>query len=210
VLTYLRENDLEGALSAAQVYQKRNPGDTEPLLLLGRVYMQMGNINAAHQAFEDVLELEPGNPSANHRLASMAVVDKDIPAAKAYYAAVIKEQPHFLSTLTALAYPNGTEKNTDAMVSYLEEAIDAHPEAIQPKVILARYYLGTGRPDKVPVTLSGLSEGESKMPLVLRLMGKSQLAQKKYSDARYSLELLIGQLGEHASAQDHQLLGMAY
>ncbi len=210
VLTHLRENDFEGALKAVQSYQSRNPGDTEPLLLLGRVYMEMGNVDAAHQAFEDVLELEPGNPSASHKLASLAIVDNDIPAARAYYEAVLKEHPHFLSTLTALAFLAGTEKNTDDMVSFLDEAIDAHPHALQPKVILARYYLGIGRADKVPVTLSGLSEGESKMPLVLRLMGRSQLAEKKYSDARYSLQLLVDQQGELASAEDHQLLGMAY
>lgn len=210
VLTYLKQNNYDGALETAQAYQQRNPGEVAPLLLLARVYLEQGSSNAAHQTFVEVLELDPGNPSANHRLAAMAGAAKDPAAAKSYYGAVLKEHPHFLSTLVALAFLEGSENNFEAMVSYLEEAIEAHPAAIQPKVILARYYLTAGRADKVPVTLSGLSESQNDTPVVLRLMGKSQLAEKKYADARYSLELLIDLENERATAEDYRLLAMAY
>ena len=204
VLTYLRDKDFESALEAADDYQQRDPASVMPHLLIGRIYREAGDAEAARKAFLSAIELEPGNPSANHSLAIMAFRGKELDKARGYYKAVLKEHEHFLNTLIALAALEASLKNYEVMVDYLQEAIETHPQAIQPKVVLARYYLASERSDKVGLALSGLSDSQRDTPIILRLSAQYQFEEAKFSDARHSIERVI-ELG-HGNTDDHLML----
>ena len=94
------------------------------------------------------------------------------------------------------------------MLEHLQQAATAHPKSVQPKVLLARYYLTQGKPAKVPALMLELSEEQRQNPDVLDVMARAQLAQKQYPEAKYGLEQLIEQ--QPNSAQAHFLLAQAY
>ncbi|MFT5335338.1 MAG: putative PEP-CTERM system TPR-repeat lipoprotein [Halioglobus sp.] len=208
VLTHLKNNDYDSALDAAKTYQQNESFKVAPLLLLARVYESVGDTEAARKSYLEAIDLEPANPSANHSLAVIAFSKNDVNSARTYYNNVLDNHEDFLPTLMRLAVLDASIKDYDAMVTRLNQAIEKHPEAIQPRIVLARHYLSTAQPEKVQSLLVGLPEEWQNTPLVLRLLSRSQYEQGLYSDMRYSLEKVV-QLGQ-ATGEDHQSLAAAY
>jgi putative PEP-CTERM system TPR-repeat lipoprotein len=205
---YLRQKDIGKALQAAESYRDAYPDTAAPYNLIGRLRLESGDEASARQSFERARELEPGNPIANHRLAALAIKKKAYQETRGYYQNVLSYQRDHLSTLLKLAALDALEENEQAMLAHLQQAATAHPKAVQPKILLARYYLRQGEPTKVPTLMVELSEAQRRIPAVLEVMARSQLAQKQYAQAKYSLEQLIEQRPD--SAQAHLQLARAY
>lgn len=207
VLSYMQQGDEDKALAAAKDYRARNPVSVAPLNLLGRVYMATGKETLARESFEKALTIEPGDPAAHSNLAQLARDKQQLDVARQHYEQILKYQPDFLSALIQLASLDAMANDDDAMVARLEQAMQAHPEALQPRLILARYYLSTDAAQKVPVLFTELDETLQNVPAVLNVIAMSQLAEEDYAGARYTLEKL-GQLAP-GSAQLHHQMAMA-
>lgn len=208
VLTHLKNDDYDSAIEIAKAYQQRESFEVAPYLLLARVYESVGNTEDARKAYLEAIDLEPANPAANHKLAVMAFAKKDLKSAKAYYNNVLAAHEHFLPTLMGLAVLDASTNDYESMVARLNEALEEHPQAIQPKVVLARHFLSTGQPEKVKPILSDLPEEWQNTSLVLRLLASAQYEQGLYSDMRYSMEKVV-ESGQ-ATSEDHQTLAAAY
>jgi len=100
------------------------------------------------------------------------------------------------------------EKNEEQMVQHLQQAMDTHPEAAQPRLILARYYLTEGAPGKATTLLAPLDAEQKQTAPALKVMGMAQLQQKKYVEAKITLEQLVAKAPK--SAEAHYLLAQAY
>ena len=71
-----------------------------------------------------------------------------------------------------LAKLDAREGEVESMMNRLETAVEEHPDALQPRVVLARAYLATNRPEQVAVVFSGLDDTEKSVPAVLNEMAR--------------------------------------
>lgn len=207
VLNYLRQNELEKALQAAEAYRQRQPGIATPYNLLGRVHMTAKRKAEAREAFQRAREVAPGDPFACQSLALFAMQDQQHSVAEGYYQEILAHHKDNLPALLKLAALKQLDGDETAMLVYLERGMEANPSAYQPRLILARYYLSKDRPEKVAVLLSGLNTGADN-PEALYLLGQAQLAEEDFHSAQASFEKLLS-LKPNA-AKGYYLLARAY
>jgi putative PEP-CTERM system TPR-repeat lipoprotein len=208
VLNHLQHERYEQALQASEAYRQRNPDSPAPHNLFARVYILMGEVDKARDSLSKALEIAPADPSANHALAVLARKDEDFEAARAYYQNVLNEQKDHLQTLIYLASLDAQEKKDGEMVKHLQQAIDAYPRAIQPRLMLAEHYLNKGDPEQVSLLFVDIEDSQRSLPPVLSVIASSQLMKKEFLQARSTLKKLVEISPE--SAQAHSLLARAY
>lgn len=191
VLNQLQKRDYPAAIAAALEYQRRHLTDVAPYNLLGKVYLEAGQREEARAAFLQALALESADAAANHSLAQMALAQDDLAAARGYYETVLAEQPESVSTLIQLAKLDAREGNEEAMLERLEQAVEADKTALQPRLLLGRYYLGKARPEQVAPLFTNLPQRRQMEPEVLRLLAMAQLSTKDRTGAQFTLDQLL-------------------
>lgn len=207
VLNYLQKKDYPAAIAAAEAYQKRNPDDVAPYNLLGRVLQEAGKPEKARKAFQGALALDGSDQGANSYLAQLALVGNDTVTARNHYKTILAANPNSHQALIQLASLDARENKEQAMVDHLETAMAVAPAALEPRVLLARYYLAKGKPAQIPPLFATLDAEQQQTPEVLRLMAISQLSTKDASAAQFSLEQLLKSGPD--SAELRHLMAMA-
>ena len=205
---YMDQEDPAKAMQVADIFREHQPDSTIPLNLIGSLLIKKGDEKSAVNTFERALKLAPGDPGASHRLASLAIKAKDYQKARDYYLGVLETHKDHLDTLLKLAQLDAIENDEPAMIARLKQALSTHPNSVRAAVMLARYYLVKGEPDKVAPLMVGLSSQNKSDPGVLEVMAYSQLDQKQYSDAKYNLEQLVQRRPK--VAQLHFVLGKVF
>jgi len=205
---YLDQKDFDKALKAAEAYRDQYPDSTAPYNLIGRVQIASGQETDAAKAFTRAREIAPGDPEASYNLAVLAITKQAYQEARGYYEDVLQYHEDNLLALVKLAALDALENKQQAMLEHLQQAVAAHPKVVWPRVLLARYYMTQGEPGKVTALMLELSKKQRQAPDVLEVMALSQLAQKQYYEAKYSLEQLIERQPD--SAQAHFLLAQAH
>jgi putative PEP-CTERM system TPR-repeat lipoprotein len=190
VLSLVEQGKYEEALAAAQELADREPDNPTRLNLTGWIHNRAGDTDKARAAYASVLARLPSDPGANHSLAQMAIAADDLEAAQGYYEAVLRGDNKHLSAMVQLALISGRRGDEAAMVTELERAIELHPRALQPRIMLARYHLSQGRADKVSSTFLGLNDLERADPRVMQLAAAAQVVGTDYSEALFTLEKL--------------------
>ena len=207
-IQYLNDiQDFSGALAAAKDYARHHPESVQVYTLLGQNYLNNKLVDDAIATFNAALSLAPGDPTANHALALIEQEQGNTAASRARYQAILAERPDHLPTLLHLAVMAAEPGNEADMVAQLKHAIEAHPDALEPKLMLARYYVWKNTPSKIPVLFAFLSEVQQRSPEVLRLMAISQISEQQYGKALYNLQQLVK--SEPDTTLVHHLLATA-
>ncbi len=208
VLGYLKEKNYDKALETARKYQEKHPDSPAPWNLIGRIQLAAGRRKEAIDAFQKALKVKPGDPGALSMLAKLSIDQKDYAKARNYYEQILARHENHLATLLRLSALDALEHREKEMVKHLQQAIDAHPDALQPRLILSRYYLTKGDHDAALTMLGDLNDPQKRNPAVLETLGLIQLGRKKYTQASVTLEQLVEQRPK--SAQAHFLLAQAW
>ena len=183
VLSYIKQKVFSKALDTAKKYVAANPKDAGPKNLLATVYLAKGDIEEAKNTFNNVLKHDPSNRTANEKLAQLAIQNKDTKAARKYFKNILVDNENHLQTLINLAALDALDKNSEGFVAHLNQAIDAHPEAIQPKLVLSRYYLTLNQPDKALLTINKNTTPNTNDPAILLITAMAHLQQRKFEDS---------------------------
>lgn len=207
VMNHLQKKDYDAAIKAAQAYKNRHLASVTPYNLLGRVYLEADRRDEAVAAFKKALSIDAADPAANHNLAQLAVLDGDLGTARGYYRVILGERENFLPALMQLALLDARENKGEELVAHLEQAIEAHPANLQPRLLMARYQLSQGRSDKVASVFSDLDSVQQKSPQVLQLMAMAQLSGNENEEAQYTLEQLAESVPDTAAL--HQMMANA-
>jgi putative PEP-CTERM system TPR-repeat lipoprotein len=208
ILDHLKNKDYGLAIEAAEDYQKKAPDIVTPYNLAGRIYIKSGQTAEAKAAFEKARSISPGDPYACQQLASLAIKEGDADSAHSYYEEILNHHENHLSTLVQVAGLYALEGNQQLMVRNLDLAITAHPRALQPRIILARYYLAIGKLPQVSFVLANIDDIHKDNPSVLNIIAVAQIAQKEFSQAKITIKRLIEV--QPGSAETHYLMATTY
>lgn len=190
VLGQLAKKDIPGAIRAAEDYRKRHPDSATPYNLLGRIHAATGKPDEARKAWEQALEVAPGDPGASQSLAALAIEAKDYAAARRYYDGVLVAHPDYLPVQMRLAGLDFTEGKPEAMVARLKDIMAAHPKELEPRLALVRYELGRNQPDAALTLLDEIDQAGKEQTAVVGLMASAYLAQQNFAAAEPLLEKL--------------------
>ncbi len=113
----------------------------------------------------------------------------------------MREQEEHLPTLLRLAALEGREGNNANRVALLTRAKNAHPEALEPRLGLARYYMSADRPEKVASVFKDLMQLQLHSPQVLELLAYASIAQEYFRDAQAKAERLVSVMPKSAAAR---------
>ncbi len=182
VMRALHRQEYQAAIVAAGSYRALNPDSTIPLNLMGRVYLSANQPDKARQLFENALKLNSGDPAANHNLAQMAMSGEDLLAARKYYTTILEHNRENLRALIQLALLDEQEGKGDSFVRHLERATWAHEGALEPRLLLGRYYLSNGNPQRVALQFNDLEEVQQKSLHVIQLKALAKLAREEKAE----------------------------
>ena len=190
VMYYLSQNDVTAAIEAAQEYTKRNP-QAKSYVLLARTYIVNVDKERAKGAFEKALELTPGDPVAGSSLAEYALVDKDYETARAYYQQILEHNPAHMETRMRVAATFARQGSDKEMLESLDATLAAHPRAMEPRLVKARYYIANGQMEQVIPLFEALSEEQKEEPDALETMATFELAKSQFNQAVGTISRLI-------------------
>ncbi len=190
VMSLVAQEDFAAALETARNMQPKTPGDTTPANVLGWVQARSGDLDGARATYEEIIKGAPGDPSARHALARLAKADGDLETATGHYEAVLAEDDKSLLALVQLGLIAAEQDRGAEAGSYLQRAVDAHPDNLQPRVLLARLHLAEGKPENVATAFVGLPDSVQQDPVVLQLTATAQLVQREHASALFTLEQL--------------------
>lgn len=201
IIHYIRIKEYDKALEKTRKFRDNNPDSPLSYNLLGRALQARGQKDESIAAFKQARALAPGDPDACHKLASFALVDQDYELARSYYQEVLQYHENYEATLLKLSAMELIEGDTASMEQHLLTAIEAHPGSVKPRVVLARYYLGAGRPGKARSQFNGLDEIQLRRPEVLKTITLTHLAEQNWADARFLLTDLQAVQPDSAESQ---------
>ncbi len=206
-LSALEEQDFDKALAAAQGWAKKSPQDTTPVNLMAYIHAQSGDMQKAKETYQSVLAQNPADPGANHSLAQVALQFEDYDTAIGHYNTILEVHKDHLPSMIQLALIDARRNDEESLAKHLEQAIEAHPDAVEPRLIKARYFLATGRPEKVSTAFLGLDDTKMKDPNVQQTIAIAQLAGEEHAEALFTLEKLSEDNPD--SAHNQYLAGLA-
>lgn len=208
VATLIKKKDFDAAIKVVDEFEQQNPDSPVHHLLRGQVYMATKRLNDAKTEYENALDMIPGDPEVSQSLAFLAIQNKDFDLARSYYLKVIDSHPDHLLTMLRLAALADIRRDPEEMVEQLEQTINAHPKELQPRAMLARYYLTQGKPEQVPILIGELDSSLKNQSDALNVVGLSHLQRKEFLDAIAVFQKLSSQRRD--APQPYQHMGLAY
>ncbi|MBR9912418.1 MAG: PEP-CTERM system TPR-repeat protein PrsT [Gammaproteobacteria bacterium] len=183
VAHYSKRKEYAKSTAIAEAFASNNRQSAGAHSLAGLAYADKADWVKARDAFEQARQIVPGDVGANHNLAVIALQNKDYAEARQRYRDVLRENPDHTDTLVRLAMVDQAEARSGDMVKHLEQAITSDPNALAPRIMLARHYLLGGQPRSVFATLNDFHTRNSNVPAVIELLGRAQLALNAHNEA---------------------------
>ena len=176
ITTQIRRGEYDKASAAADALTKRQPTNPLGWNLRGGIYLAQKNEQAAREAFEHALSVEPGFLPAAMNLAKLDLQDKRPAEARARMQRVVDKDPKNVSALVALSnLLREIGAPRAETIGLLERAREADPKAVEPRLLLVQTLVSSEpkRAGEVARELQVLDPGN---PRVLQAVGMSQLA----------------------------------
>lgn len=126
-------------------------------VLKGNQEAQAGNHEAAQQAYEEALKVDPNSFEAYHAMGKSLAAQGKVQEAEAAFRKALELKPDYLSPRLALADLLAKQGKTAEAVALLEEVAGSRPS---PSVLLplARYYEQLGQKEKAIATYEKVLE----------------------------------------------------
>ncbi|MDX1735772.1 MAG: PEP-CTERM system TPR-repeat protein PrsT, partial [Halioglobus sp.] len=190
VFTLLRENRLDEALAKARELREQNPDSAYAAATLATVYVRRNERDKAAINFRETLKLDADNITARSGLAAIAVQEGKPADAKALYREILEIDGSNLSTALNLAYLNALDGEVEEMSAVLEAAIERYPNAVMPRLALARHHSVQRNHARVLELLEPVQAYSGDNYEYLQMLTEAQYRTGKYQDARRNLRTM--------------------
>ncbi len=205
---FIAEGQFDKALAAIATLEKKLPNSPGTYNLKGQAYLGKKNFTQARKSFERSLALKPTLVSAAVQLAMMDLQEKNLPAARGRYMAILDKDSKNIPAMVGLAELAALEKKEQEYLGWLEKASEVSPAAYVPRAMMAQYYVGKGEPQKALAVAREALAGRPNNPEALDLLGRVQLAAGEKENARSTYIKLASLSPKSASA--HYRLAQAH
>lgn len=198
---FLAEGQFDKALAAIAELEKKLPDSPGTYNLKGQAYMGKNDFAQARKNFERALSLDPTLVSAAARLAMMDVQEKNLPAARGRYQAILDKDTKNIPAMVGLAEIAALEQKEAEFLDWLDRAAKASPVAFVPRAMMAKYYLDKNAPQKALTVAREALSARPNSTEALDLLGRVQLAAGEPENARSTYTRIAALSPKSASAQ---------
>ncbi len=183
---FIKKGNVDGAMGLAEQVLKQHPDHIDAVSLKTVAYMSKNELPAALTTVEKALQTKPNDLSLLLLKLQVHAQNKDAAAVEQDYQALIKQFPDKLEYTYALVKHLANTNQDDKAVTTLQATIDAHPDNMQPKLLMLDFLIQKkpGQADKI------LNDYLAKYPeepeLYFRLAA-IHLKNNKIADAKQAL-----------------------
>lgn len=209
VLALIQDKKYDEAIAAADKLKGKMKNDPMPENLLGAAYMAKGDAEKAREHWNAALKLKPDYSTAALNLAKLELSQKNPDAAVGYFKKVLGADPRNLGALIGLAQVAESRKDYDAMEKYLLDAREKNPKALEPGLMLSRYYLLKQKPLRAMEIARDLESNNPDQPQALQNLAVAQLANNQAASAVTTFKKLINKAPGNPEFR-HQLAQALY
>lgn len=184
IASLVAKADYNHALATLKKMRDAQPNNPLGPLLEGRIHLMQRKPAAARQAFEQSLALNPAFLPAAGALVGLDIEERRPDQARERFKRVLAKSPNLLGALMGQARTSLALGEEKAFVSYLEQAMKAHPAAVEPTSELTLYYINRARqPERALEVAKKGVRANSGHPAFLDNLGQAQLAAGRKKDA---------------------------
>jgi len=200
-LAAFRDGKIAEALKQAQALHDKDPKAVDPIKLIAACYLVAGQWDTARTHLQEVLQLQPNEPSSAKNLARIEMHDGNLEAARKLLSGVVEAHPGDEEAVLSLAMLETRLSGDEAGVRVLEVAYENAPDQLRARAALANAYSRAQRLDKVlELTRDLTPEQITKAPALLELRGKAQLRGGDIASATMTFEQLTKAMPDSAMA----------
>lgn len=127
-MAYLAENKLKEAEIEFKNVIQNDPKNEDAYLKLSEVYRKLGNPKNELQALINAVTINPDNMDAQFRLGQVFILGRQTKKARETAQLILNKQPENTKALHLLATAQVQERNVDAAVKTMEDAIHIEPD----------------------------------------------------------------------------------
>lgn len=201
ILTQLKNKQFDAALTSISALEKKQSASPLTWNYRGAAYLGKQDRARAKNSFMQAIKLDPAFFPAAVNLAQMEVQDKQPQLARKRFEEVLKSNPTHLNAMLALADLALLSKDEKAYMGWLQKAATAHQQAIQPRILMARYLLAKGENAKAITLAREAVNMQPKDPAALDTLGAAQYAGKDLANALVTYQKLSGMFPRQAESR---------
>ena len=191
IRAHLQRRELDKALAAIDVLERKQPKRPIAANLRGLVQLARKDTAGARQNFEKALSLDPGFYPAAALLASLDMADKKPEAAKERFETLLKASPNNVKAhlaLTELKELGGASK--EEVAGLIEKAISMKPSDAAPRVALVDHHLKHKDLKAAQIAAQKGIAALPEAPELLEVQGRVRMMAGEYNQATESFNAL--------------------
>jgi len=175
ITAHLKNNQLDKALQAIDVLEKKQPDNPATYNLRARALLAKKDVAGARNSFEKAIAINPTFFPAVASLATLDLADKKPQDAKKRFETVLTADPKNIQALLALAELNtANNANAEEIAALLGKAVTAAPTDVAPRVALIQHHLKNNDTKKALTAANDALAAMPDKPEILEALGRVQ------------------------------------
>lgn len=175
IASYLRRNELDKALAAIDVLQKKQPDNPTIYNLRARILLAKKDTTGARKNLEKALALNPAYISAVAALASLDMAENKPEDARKRFESVLATDPKNSAALLSLAKLTlATRGKPEDALALIDKAVSGNPGEVGPRLALIEFHLANKDAKKATVAAQDALAAIPDKPELLNAAGAAQ------------------------------------
>ncbi len=191
-IAQVRAGKIPQALNTVVQFEKHGGDKLAADKIRVDAYLKSGQTDAAI-ALVNRLLAQTDSAELRNMLGSIYASQGKTGKAEEQYRLALKQQADYAPALMGMAELAAREGDSKNLLKWLHQARKADSNHYQSRLVLARYYLRKGEPDKAALYLKQALDIAPAEPELLLEQGKLLIAQQNYDDAILTLNKLAAQ-----------------
>ncbi|MTJ83691.1 MAG: PEP-CTERM system TPR-repeat protein PrsT [Telmatospirillum sp.] len=183
VANYIGAGQYDQAITTATTMIGNQPDAALPYTIRGSAKIAKGDEAAARSDFEAALAKEPTYVPAAVYITELDMQAGAFDHARSLLDGILKRSPADLRTLLQREQVEERDNKPAAAIPFLEAAISAHPEEVEPRVRLMQLHISLGNQDKAILAATDLARSQSGNPAAVDVAARTLFSLGKDEDA---------------------------
>ena len=197
----LNKGNYKKVFDTAQSLHEEEPTLVDPLNLRAASQLGLGDLKGALKSFEQVLELEPNNPTAAKNLATMEWRTGNLERAESVLTGYLQAYPQDEAAVLKQFVIKSQLGKAEESITLLSKAIETTPDNSLIRATLAQHYFDAGKYSQLLTLTSNISEPQLvAQPVLLELRAKVNLLRNEKLLAQEDFKKYLSLLPESAHA----------